>query len=42
MMFGIYDLIKNTNLLDNKSIIAIHTGGVQGNKGFEERFGIKI
>jgi 1-aminocyclopropane-1-carboxylate deaminase/D-cysteine desulfhydrase-like pyridoxal-dependent ACC family enzyme len=42
MMFGIFDMIKTTQVLDGKTIIAIHTGGVQGNKGFEERLGIRI
>ncbi|MGB0887024.1 MAG: 1-aminocyclopropane-1-carboxylate deaminase/D-cysteine desulfhydrase [Vicingaceae bacterium] len=42
MLFGIYDLLQNTNQLDNKVIVAVHTGGVQGNKGFEERLGIKL
>lgn len=42
MMFGIYDLLQHTNELDNKTVIAIHTGGLQGNKGFEERFNIRL
>lgn len=42
MLYGIFDLVKNTNQFDNKTIIAIHTGGVQGNKGFEQRLGITI
>jgi len=42
MMYGIFDLLKNTEHLDNKTIIVVHTGGVQGNKGFEERFGIDL
>tara|TARA_B100000809_G_scaffold34084_1_gene29897 strand:+ start:5597 stop:6484 length:888 start_codon:yes stop_codon:yes gene_type:complete len=42
MFFGLYDLIKNTNQLDNKTIIVVHTGGIQSNKGFEERFGITL
>lgn len=42
MMYGLYDLIKNTEQLNNKKIIAVHTGGIQGNKGFEERFNITI
>lgn len=37
MLYGIFDLLKNTNELDNQTILAIHTGGLQGNKGFEER-----
>lgn len=40
MIFGLYDMIKNTNQLDNKRVVVIHTGGIQGNKGFEERFNI--
>ncbi len=35
MIFGIYDLIKAGKIKNDTSIIAIHTGGVQGNKGFE-------
>lgn len=42
VLFGIYDLLQNSNQLDNKTIIAVHTGGIQGNKGFEERFGISL
>ncbi len=42
MLYGIFDLLKNTNQFNNKTIIAIHTGGIQGNKGFEERLNITI
>ena len=35
MMFGIYDLIKIGKFKKGQTIIAIHTGGLQGNKGFE-------
>ena len=42
MLFGLYDMIENTSQLDGKKIIVVHTGGIQGNKGFEERFGITI
>lgn len=34
MMFGIYELIKNGFFKKNETIIAIHTGGLQGNQGF--------
>ena len=34
MMFGIYDLIKKGKFKKGQTIIAIHTGGLQGNKGF--------
>jgi len=40
MIFGLYDMIQNSNQFDNQTIIIVHTGGVQGNKGFENRFGI--
>jgi len=42
MLFGLYDMVKNTSQLDGKRIVVVHTGGIQGNKGFEERFGITI
>ncbi|MBL4670026.1 MAG: hypothetical protein JKY30_12290, partial [Flavobacteriales bacterium] len=42
MLFGLYDMIRNSNKFDNKTIIVLHTGGVQGNKGFEERMGIVL
>ena len=42
MMFGIYQTIKTTNQLNGKKIVVVHTGGLQGNKGFEERFGIEL
>lgn len=35
MMFGIFDLIKKGKFKKGQTIIAVHTGGVQGNKGFE-------
>ena len=42
MLYGIFDLLNNSEELNNKTIIAIHTGGIQGNKGFEERLGIVL
>jgi 1-aminocyclopropane-1-carboxylate deaminase len=42
MLFGLFDRIKNTNQFDGKRIVVVHTGGIQGNKGFEERFGISL
>ena len=42
MLYGIFDLIQNTEMLDNKIIVAVHTGGLQGNKGFEDRLGIVL
>ena len=34
MMFALYDLIKNNIFKPGQRIIAIHTGGLQGNRGF--------
>lgn len=42
MMFGIFDLLQNTSKLDGKTIVVVHTGGIQGNKGFEDRLGIVL
>lgn len=42
MLYGLYELIRDSNQFDNKTIVVVHTGGIQGNKGFEERLGIKI
>lgn len=35
MMFGIYDLIKKGFFEKGQTIIAVHTGGLQGNAGFD-------
>lgn len=37
MMFAIYDLIKK-GTLKNETVLAIHTGGIQGIKGYESRY----
>ncbi|WP_439880526.1 1-aminocyclopropane-1-carboxylate deaminase/D-cysteine desulfhydrase [Pontibacter sp. MBLB2868] len=42
MFFGLYDLIERGFFPENSKIIAIHTGGLQGNAGFQERLGIKV
>ncbi len=42
MLFGIFDLLKKTQLFDKQKIVVIHTGGIQGNKGFEERLSISL
>lgn len=36
MMFGIFDLIKNGYFKENSSILAIHTGGLQGITGMNQ------
>jgi 1-aminocyclopropane-1-carboxylate deaminase/D-cysteine desulfhydrase-like pyridoxal-dependent ACC family enzyme len=32
MLFGIYDMIKNNSIKKGEKILAIHTGGLQGNR----------
>lgn len=39
MAYGIYDLIERKNFPRGTRILMIHTGGLQGLAGFEERFG---
>lgn len=39
MMFGIFDLIKKGFFLSGTTILAIHTGGLQGIAGFNARYG---
>jgi 1-aminocyclopropane-1-carboxylate deaminase len=39
MMFGLSDMIHNGYFKEGSSIVALHTGGLQGIKGFNERFG---
>lgn len=36
MMYGIFDRIQKDNFKEGSTIVAIHTGGLQGNKGFEK------
>ena len=42
MMMGILDLVAKDYFPKGSSILAIHTGGLQGNKGMSERFRIKL
>ncbi len=35
MMFGIYDMMERGGFEKGKTIVAIHTGGLQGNAGFK-------
>jgi 1-aminocyclopropane-1-carboxylate deaminase len=42
MMLGIIDLVAKDYFPKGSSILAIHTGGLQGNKGMSERLGIKL
>ncbi|WP_242929516.1 1-aminocyclopropane-1-carboxylate deaminase/D-cysteine desulfhydrase [Pontibacter vulgaris] len=42
MLFGIYDLIRQGYFPEGSRVIAIHTGGLQGNAGFKERLGLEV
>jgi len=42
MMYGLFDLIKNNNIYSPQKILAIHTGGLQGVSGVEEKLGASI
>jgi 1-aminocyclopropane-1-carboxylate deaminase len=39
MVYGIYKLIESGYFPDNSTIVAVHTGGLQGIEGFNQRFG---
>lgn len=39
MLYGIFDLMKQGFFEKGSSIIAVHTGGLQGVSGFNQRFG---
>ena len=37
MFYGIFDMIKNNNFPLNSTILAVHTGGLQGIEGMNQR-----
>ncbi len=37
---AVYDLINRSLLIENKKILIVHSGGQQGNAGYERRYGI--
>ncbi len=41
-MMAIKDLVKTNRIEPNSKVLFIHTGGIQGVKGFEERFKLKL
>lgn len=41
MIYGLYDLIKNDYFPEGARIVAVHTGGIQGWGGIQERYGTK-
>ncbi|MCL6259221.1 pyridoxal-phosphate dependent enzyme [Aquiflexum sp. TKW24L] len=42
MMFGIFDLVRKDFFQKGSSILAIHSGGLQGIAGFNQRMGTKL
>ena len=42
MFYGLVDQLKKNQKLENKKIIALHSGGLSGIEGFEKRYKIKI
>jgi len=42
MFFGLFDLISEKHFPEGTRIVAVHTGGLQGNAGFKQRLGIEV
>lgn len=42
MVFGLFDLIQKDYFPKGSKILVLHTGGLQGIRGFEQRLGIKL
>ena len=42
MLFGVFELLKRAHFRENSHIMVLHSGGLQGLKGFEEKYGKKI
>lgn len=39
MMYGVYDMLRKGDFLPGSTVVAVHTGGLQGWDGFKERYG---
>ncbi len=42
MMYGLFDLIRQGHFPRGSRIVAVHTGGLQGNAGFAQRLGVQV
>ena len=42
MMFGLYDMVKKGAIIKGASIVALHTGGLQGIDGIVKRYGVML
>ncbi len=40
LFYAVYDLINKGLLQENKKLLIVHSGGLQGNSGYEKRYGI--
>lgn len=40
LFYAVYDLINKGSLLENSSILIVHSGGQQGNAGYEKRYNL--
>jgi 1-aminocyclopropane-1-carboxylate deaminase len=41
LFYGVFDLISKNKMRANSKVLIIHSGGLQGNKGYEERYNLK-
>jgi 1-aminocyclopropane-1-carboxylate deaminase/D-cysteine desulfhydrase-like pyridoxal-dependent ACC family enzyme len=42
LFYALFDLLKKNKFKQNASILLIHSGGIQGNEGFEKRYHQKL
>ncbi|MDX5444027.1 MAG: pyridoxal-phosphate dependent enzyme [Hymenobacteraceae bacterium] len=42
LFFGLFDLIEKDFFATGATVVAVHTGGLQGNAGFKERLGVEV
>lgn len=40
LFYAVYDLINKGQLMDNSSVLIVHSGGQQGNAGYEKRYNL--
>lgn len=42
LFYGLFDLIDKGHFEEGSRILAIHTGGIQGNRGMQKRYGVQL
>ncbi|WP_242923775.1 1-aminocyclopropane-1-carboxylate deaminase/D-cysteine desulfhydrase [Pontibacter liquoris] len=42
MLYGLFDMIRQGYFPKGSRVVAVHTGGLQGNAGFKERLGLQV